>query len=249
MKKRYKALILDLDGTTIPNSKDSLPSQKVIDAIQKARKKLAVCVATGRSLRLAEPVLDALQITNPVILLGGSQIVSGNPRKFIYEKPLLIHDIAALLDLLKPYHDKLLIDEKHKAFTYFSSYKPNGVFNLLVNNLSNKTADEIISKISHLETIAAHKIISWKHGEVVLNISHAEATKQHGIYEVAKLLEIETHDIIGVGDGYNDFPLLMACGLKIAMGNAVSEIKEIADYVAPSIEEDGVAHIIEKFIL
>jgi hydroxymethylpyrimidine pyrophosphatase-like HAD family hydrolase len=41
----------------------------------------------------------------------------------------------------------------------------------------------------------------------------------------------------------------MACGFKIAMGNANEELKQIADYVAPSVEEDGVAHIVEKFIL
>ena len=64
-----------------------------------------------------------------------------------------------------------------------------------------------------------------------------------------KNLGINTHEIIGVGDGYNDFPLLMACGLKVAMGNAVEDLKAIADYIAPSVEEDGVADVIDKFIL
>ena len=41
----------------------------------------------------------------------------------------------------------------------------------------------------------------------------------------------------------------MACGLKVAMGNAIPELKEIADYVAPSVDDDGVADVIEKFIL
>lgn len=90
---------------------------------------------------------------------------------------------------------------------------------------------------------------SWSKGKVSLLISHTAATKQHAILKVAEILKIDTHEIIGVGDGYNDFPLLMACGLKIAMGNAVLELKEIADYIAPSVDEDGVAHIIEKFIL
>ena len=82
-----------------------------------------------------------------------------------------------------------------------------------------------------------------------MSIQHVEATKQHAIFEVAKLLHIDTHEIIGVGDGYNDFPLLMACGLKVAMGNAVPELKAIADYIAPTIDEDGVSDIIEKFVL
>jgi hydroxymethylpyrimidine pyrophosphatase-like HAD family hydrolase len=55
--------------------------------------------------------------------------------------------------------------------------------------------------------------------------------------------------MIGVGDGYNDFPLLEACGLKVAMGNALEDLKGIADYIAPSVDEDGVANVIEKFIL
>ena len=41
----------------------------------------------------------------------------------------------------------------------------------------------------------------------------------------------------------------MACGLKIAMGNAVPELKAIADFIAPTVEEDGVATVIEKFVL
>lgn len=41
----------------------------------------------------------------------------------------------------------------------------------------------------------------------------------------------------------------MACGFKVAMGNAVDEVKAIADYIAPPVEEDGVADVIEKFIL
>ncbi len=80
-------------------------------------------------------------------------------------------------------------------------------------------------------------------------ITHGEATKQHGLLEVAKYLKIDPHDMIGMGDDENDYPLLMACGLKVAMGNAVQSLKDIADYVAPSVEEDGVAHVIEKFLL
>jgi hypothetical protein len=81
-----------------------------------------------------------------------------------------------------------------------------------------------------------------------INITDALASKLHGVVEVARMLHIKTEDIIGVGDGYVDFPLLMACGLKIAMGNAVPELKAIADFIAPTVDEDGVAVVIDKFI-
>ena len=66
---------------------------------------------------------------------------------------------------------------------------------------------------------------------------------------VANLLKIKTTEIIGVGDGYNDFPMLLACGLKVAMDNANDDLKAIADYIAPSVDDDGVADVIEKYIL
>jgi HAD superfamily hydrolase (TIGR01484 family) len=249
IKKKYKALILDLDGTTIPNSRDGMPSQRVIDAIMKAHEKVFVIIATGRRLQMTVPIIDILKITNPVILLGGSQIMDGASREYIYEKHMQSEDVPITLNILKPYHNLTRIDEKDKAFEYFPSYKPNLVYNIYIVNLSEVIADDIIKQISHLSTVAAHKIVDWEKGKIVVNISHAEATKQHAMYKVAKLLKIDTHETIGVGDGYNDFPLLMACGLKVAMGNAVSELKAIADYIAPSVDDDGVADVIEKFIL
>ena len=82
-----------------------------------------------------------------------------------------------------------------------------------------------------------------------IHVTGSEASKLHGIVEVARILNIKTEEIIGVGDGYNDFPLLLACGLKVAMGNAIPELKAIADFIAPTVEEDGVAVVLEKFVL
>lgn len=62
-------------------------------------------------------------------------------------------------------------------------------------------------------------------------------------------MNLNNSEIIGVGDGYNDLPMLKVCGLKIAMGNAVPELKLIANYIAPNVEKEGVINIIEKFIL
>ncbi len=240
--------MLDLDGTTIPNHRDGMPSQKVIDAVKKAHKKLAVCIATGRSLSQAEPILDILQITNPVILLGGSQITDGASRKRIYIRPMEQKDITAVFAQLTQYNIRIYVDEKDNQIVYTPSYK-GMPFNILAVHLTENLADELIDKLSHIPTIAAHKIVDWTHGLFSLNIAHVYATKQHAIFEVARRLNIETHEIIGVGDGPNDFPLLMACGLKVAMGNAVEDLKAIADYIAPTVDEDGVADVIERFVL
>ena len=52
-----------------------------------------------------------------------------------------------------------------------------------------------------------------------------------------------------VGDGNNDLPLFELAGWKVAMGNGADVLKEAADWIAPSVDEDGLAVAIERFIL
>ena len=56
-------------------------------------------------------------------------------------------------------------------------------------------------------------------------------------------------NIVAVGDSYNDLPMLEACGLSVAMGNAPPEVKSIADFVVPSVENDGLAVAINDHVL
>ena len=65
----------------------------------------------------------------------------------------------------------------------------------------------------------------------------------------ANYLGIKPEEVICVGDAGNDVHMLEYAGLSVAMGNAFDDIKAIADYVTHTNEEDGVAHVIEKFIL
>lgn len=79
-------------------------------------------------------------------------------------------------------------------------------------------------------------------------ITHKEASKQHAVQVLARMLGVETHEMIGVGDARNDIPLLSICGLKIAMGNSDDKLKSIAHHIVPTVEDDGVVHVIERFI-
>ena len=91
-----------------------------------------------------------------------------------------------------------------------------------------------------------------EHGEShawMVDFTHSMATKGSAVVRYAELTGIEPSQIIGAGDSYNDLPMLKACGLRIAMGNAAPEVKAIADYIAPAIDEDGLAIAIEDFVL
>lgn len=247
---KYKALMSDIDGTLIPNnSKDNLPSKKVEEAIAKGSKKIHIGVATSRPLSFANKILTHLNLTSPCIITGGAQIYDPQTKKIIYEKNMNKDSVSEIFKVINKFNLTLLDDGrgtmediKEKNVTHFTQ------FWIKLNNQTD--LEEVFKDLSSIPEVSVHKIVSRfdnNHLELILN--HTEATKQHGILKVAEILNLDTKEFIGIGDGYNDFPLLMACGLKVAMGNAVEDLKEIADYIAPSVEKDGVADVINKFVL
>ena len=248
--KEYKALMLDLDGTSIPSYYGGMPSKKVTEAIAKARKKVYVGIATSRPYYDAQHIIEHLKLSGPCIVNNGAQVIDARSRKVLREQRLMREDLLAVYEETKKmklsfYVNTMLENIPAKDISLIT----DKILGAMVTNVSEKTADLLIQRISHISTIAYSKIPSDKKERFFVGISHASATKQHGILEVAKILGIKTHEIIGVGDGDNDFPLLMACGLRVAMGNAVDGLKEIADYVAPPVFEDGVVDIINRFVL
>lgn len=239
--------MIDVDGTLIPNKIDGIPSPKVIQAVKKASKKLHVGLATSRPTFMIDYILDQLPLTGPSIINSGSQILDTTTGKIVWEQPMLQEDVETVKAYIIKHKLKAFGNSIDKDFIIDESYKASKTLQIFM--IAPEDVDKIISDLSDIPTLALHKVPSFTHEKVSLLITHVGATKQHGIFEVAKILGIETNEIIGIGDGYNDFPLLMACGLKVAMGNAVDDLKAIADYIAPSVDEDGVADVINRFVL
>lgn len=250
--KKYKALMLDLDGTTIPNRWDGMPSQRVIEAVAKARKKIHVSVVTGRPYTDCEHIIKILQLTGPSIVAGGAEIRDSERGDLLWSKTITDETTKKILDFVNKKNLKLIVvdyDHYKKPKLVDPDHLPKDSFLMSIPDLTNASSEILIHEFKHISEIVVHKVIGWEPDTIWLQITHSEATKQHGIFEAAKIMGISTHEIIGVGDSYNDFPLFMACGLRVAVGNAVEDLKEIADYIAPSVEDDGVADVIEKFVL
>lgn len=246
---RYKALILDLDGTTVFNAVEAMPSEKVAKTIHKAKNKIHISVATGRPLFIAKKILDHLDLSGPCILNNGTQLYDPIKKTMIKETAHDKQAVNKIITIFKRYKVKFGIFDGNDDTDFDKDILPEKILSIYAPDVFPEQVDEIVSELNKIPHVIGQKIKSWNDGFVSIDVTHTDATKLHGIVEIKKLLHIKQEEIIGVGDSYNDFPLLMACGLKIAMGNAVPELKAIADFVAPSVEEDGVATVIEKFIL
>ena len=66
--------------------------------------------------------------------------------------------------------------------------------------------------------------------------------KADGLQELIDQLGIARGEVASFGDNYNDVEMLKLAGTAVAMGNAVDEVKALADYVTTSSDQDGIAH-------
>ena len=246
---KYKALMFDVDGTLVVNDPKAVPTPAVTSAVRKAATVLPVCLATGRGLHEVDPVLYALDVSGLCILDHGALIYDVNHKKIVREVALSKTQVQQAYQVFRSVGLPVYFFDDPSHTEYLGNEMPRSVLGLWSRGATAKESALLEAGFAKIENITINKTKSWDGIGLSFEITHADATKQHGVLEVAKLLHIDPSEIIGVGDGYNDYSLLMACGLKIAMGNAIPELKAIADFIAPSVEEDGVVTIIEKFIL
>jgi len=106
---RYKAIIFDLDGTAIPNRKDGMPSQHLIDLIQDLKNKVFVCAATARPFSICKEVLKSLQLISPCVVSGGTRIIDPVTNKTLWEKNIPDEIVGKIIDTTKLFEYKLFV--------------------------------------------------------------------------------------------------------------------------------------------
>ncbi len=251
----YKAIMFDVDGTLVPYDYTALPSEIVKKALKKAQKQIEVCLVTGRSISFLQRVLTSLEIDSGyAVVNNGANVINIATKELLYDQSINKKDAEEIIELFHkeniPFYLKESVFGRAHDQGYFPYGKPfeNAYMFFTDEQFSTERTEDIFKKLSHLPHITSQKVHHKNPELYSINIAHAYATKLHGIEAIMKKRHFKKEELIGVGDSYTDFPLLMACGLKIAMGNAVDDLKAIADYVAPSVEEDGVVDILEKFV-
>ena len=90
---------------------------------------------------------------------------------------------------------------------------------------------------------------SMRWGENVIDINSQTSGKASGIQTICNELGILPENVIAFGDGENDMEMLSAAGIGVAMGNALPCVKEIADYVTETVEQDGILRALQNFRL
>lgn len=270
---KLKAILCDFDGTLVDKEIKYNPGIKELLSILRT-KKIRFSLATGRAYYSSvQKILEELNIFENHILHNGAMIFNNKSNKIRWFQPISKDSVKKIFKYLKD--SKLNFTLELKDFTYMSkvierpSYTDikymksikelsefSEVLKILIfaglNNLSDIQTEVHKKNLSAFcKDINIYKFIFKERNG--LDITSKKATKHTAVLEYEKLLNIPRDQIVAIGDGLNDYPLFTACGYKIAMENAPSELKDIADFIAPTVENNGtiiaLQHIINKFKL
>lgn len=270
-----KLIALDLDGTTL-NNKSEL-SGRTRSALQAACDGgVNIVVATGRPYcALPQEIVDFAPIRY-VLTSNGARIFDLRDRKTVYVNCMEPHSVEAAVKLLEPKKYVLetfvdgvayiegwyyrQVEKTHESFRdvnyILKTRRPKD--DLYQFMLDNKTGIENInvnfSDISEkpamkkeLEALPDVTITSsFDHN---LEIGGSTTSKADALTHMGSLLGVDRSEMMAAGDSPNDIKMLKAAGLAVAVGNAKPEVKEIADFIAPDHDDDGVAVAVEKFVL
>jgi len=246
---QYKALVFDLDGTATATKFESLPSSAIIEAVQKAKEKVFVSVATGRQYAGALRIINTLNITNPSIFYGGSQIVKPLTNEVLWKQEIPVDTVKKILDIGKNYPYKFIFSGSYERFLPTERKATSSESIIYIMDVEKENIQAILSELNKIELIAANKTNSWKDGCQDIHITHRDATKKNAMHHLLEILGVNKQEVIVIGDSSNDLPLFENGGLKVAMGNGTPDIKAKADFITLDLQHDGLAYAIEKFIL
>ena len=264
---KIKMLVLDIDGTIL--RKDYTATQRVKDTLKSlCEDGIKVVLCTGRMYAATKSIAQDLCLNTPIICYQGGLIKDFQGEcKTLYENIMpenLARDVIKELkkrniffnlyinDVLMVEHDSPLIrqyvDDRELDYKIIGNSE-----NIELTGLNKILAiDDDTELIEKLQKEMAEKykgkLYVIRSTPRFCEFSSPDATKGNAVRFLADKWGIKKDEIMACGDQDNDIEMLLAAGVKVAMGNATNDLKKIADYVTETVDNDGVPCAVAKFI-
>lgn len=214
-------------------------------------------IATGRTETEIHHIRKAAGITSNIVMNGafiridGEEVYNETIDSTISERMLhAVEQKQHALSFYNPtgYWSTGYNDNMHKAYNFIhskmptidpSGYKEKDVNMLLILS---QDGDEYYQELFP-------ELTFYRNGPYSIDTVNKGTSKGKAVNTLQQLMNLEHIPTFGFGDGNNDFALLEACDHKIAMGNAVDGLKEIASFITKKNTEGGIIHALKHFDL
>ncbi|MGF1729113.1 sugar-phosphatase [Photobacterium kasasachensis] len=266
----YKLVALDMDGTLLNSQKEV--SARTKQAIKDARAQgVHVVLASGRPLEGMADYLAQLGMTSNddyVLSYNASLVQRVESREIIRKQIMkgsdakniasLSHDLGVFVHAFSP--SRGLITPQNNTYTQHES-TINGVEVTEIDFAELDNDEEIIkvmmvadpevlsSAITQLPESLYQQYTIVQSAPFFLELLNPKSNKGAGVAMLAEHLGIDASEVICMGDAGNDHHMIKYAGLGVAMGNATEDTKALANHITSSNDDDGVALVIEEFIL
>jgi Cof subfamily protein (haloacid dehalogenase superfamily) len=260
----YRLIALDVDGTLL-NTEHQL-SEGTKDAVRRAvQTGASIVLCTGRGPSETFAVLEELGLSGTLITHNGATTVHSGDRALLHGFSYSLEDIGMLIrycrehgvhyntnDIFDLYIDRITPD----AETMYGIF---GIHPIRVDDLSGLERpvykSTLFGSVEALDRLTADwqaigcKLHPIRSDDRFIDVMHPEASKGNALRKLSGMLGIPREQVLAIGNYYNDIDMLRFAGLGIAMANSPEEVKEAADEVTVSNNEDGVRAALLKHVL
>jgi Cof subfamily protein (haloacid dehalogenase superfamily) len=267
----YKLVAIDIDGTLMNDRKEI--TKEVNDAIQAAKAKgVSVVICTGRPIVGVQSIIEELKLNDEddyVITFNGALVQNTYTKDVESQITLRYENLKELYELSLKLNSPLHFFDTENLYTPNREISRYTIHEAHINQvplhylpIDEVPKDMLIPKVmfidepERLNTIIANipesfweKYTFVKSTPFFLEILDPRVSKGNAVKLLAEKLGIKQEEVICIGDGENDLSMIEYAGCGVAMANAESVVKEVAQFHTLSNNENGVAYAIEKLIL
>lgn len=253
-------IALDLDGTLLKEDKTISPATKEVLFRAKEAGHLVV-IATGRPYRASKMYYEELELTTPMINFNGAFVHHPTDDTWgMFHSPLALETVKEIIEVSETYHVKNILAEVMDD-VYFHEHDEKlldivklGNPKIEIGDLRQLLKADPTSVLIHSDeqhADAIQRYLSSVHANVlhhrrwaapwhIIEIVRTGVHKAFGLERVAEYYQIPKERVIAFGDEDNDLEMIQWAGYGIAMGNAIEPLKQVADDVTKTNEEDGI---------
>ena len=267
---RYEMLVLDLDGTlTNSEKKITPPTKQALLEIQEAGKK--VVLASGRPTPGITPLAEMLNLADYgsyILAFNGARIINCRTGQIVYDKTVPPSAIPEVFNLVKDfsgvdiitYTDKEIIsgiksneyDEIESMITGMPIVEVENFveyINFPINKFLVTGEPTLLDEVAKVLKNRFHSFLNvYKSQPFFLEVVPQNIDKANSLQKLLNSIGLTSDQMICCGDGMNDLSMIEYAGLGVAMENAEPLVKEKADFITKSNDDDGVLYVINQFM-
>ncbi|MGM7722447.1 Cof-type HAD-IIB family hydrolase [Metabacillus sp. Hm71] len=265
----YKMIVLDLDDTLLrdDHSISARTKQSLMEAQEMGVK---VVLASGRPTFGMKHIAEELSLAeygSYILSFNGGKIINCRNLEEVFSSTLTPEAVCDLYHIsrredvfIHTYVGDEIVTETENPYTTIES-DLTGLPIRVVDSFTKAVTEPVVKvlmveapkKLKDLESKLQAELESefsvMRSKPYFLEFTEKGVTKGTSLNQLIQLLGIKREEVIAIGDSYNDLAMIEFAGLGVAMGNAPEEIKEIANFVTDTNMNDGVAKVVEEFVL